>query len=120
MDRPFPPRMRQFDALIDLIADAADAAAAESMKRYRRRPRRRPGMRPVVGEDTPLWNILAETCANQLTRYGDKARLARMLGVPRQRVHLLFVARSACPDAERTLQLLVWLRTGRGGARQPH
>jgi len=38
-----------------------------------------------------------------------KAQLARLLGLPRQRLHLLLVAKTACPDAERTLLLLRWL-----------
>jgi hypothetical protein len=70
-------------------------------------------MRP--GPDTPLWNELARACAGRLAKYGDKAKLARVLGVSRQRLHVLLVARTACADAERTLQLLAWLNARRQG-----
>ena len=45
----------------------------------------------------------------QLRRRGEKINLGRELGVPPQRIHEYFVARTAAPDAERTLALLVWL-----------
>ncbi len=44
------------------------------------------------------------------TRYGEKARLARILRLPRQRVHELLRSRRHLPDAERTLLLLIWLQ----------
>jgi hypothetical protein len=62
-----------------------------------------------------LWNELAEAARAQLRRYGDKAGLARVLGVPRQRVHQYLVDKSACPDAERTLWLLAWAHARRNG-----
>jgi hypothetical protein len=65
-----------------------------------------------AGADTPLWNALAWSVAARLRRRGAKARLARLLGISRQRLHLLVVARTACPDAERTLWLLLWLHAG--------
>ncbi len=56
-----------------------------------------------------MWNELAKAVRAQLTRYGDKARLGRLLGLPRQRVHELLLYRRHMPDAERTLLLLAWL-----------
>jgi len=50
--------------------------------------------------------------ATRLERRGAKVRLAPLLGISRQRLHLLIVARKAYPDAERALQLLLWLQTG--------
>jgi hypothetical protein len=103
--------------MLDPLADALFAvveAAARSAKQAGRRTRPRPdytALRP--GADTPLWNELARVCAERLTRRGDKSRLARLLGVSRQRLHTLLVAKTACPDAERTLQLLAWLNTRR-------
>ena len=44
-----------------------------------------------------------------LRRYGAKAKLARLLGVPRQRLQDCLKVKSACLDAERTLLLLGWL-----------
>jgi hypothetical protein len=40
------------------------------------------------------------------------ARLARILGVPRQRVDQYLGAKAAGPDAERTLLLLAWFKHG--------
>lgn len=96
--------------------DAAATATAKSLKHANRAIRRRPSngsLRP--GPDTPLWNELATECAQYLNHYGDKARLGRILGVSRQRIHQLLVARNACADAERTLQLMVWLAAVKGG-----
>ena len=50
-----------------------------------------------------------------LKKRGTKAHLARMLGLPRQRLNTFFVGRAAIPDAERTLRLLVWIVQRRRG-----
>jgi hypothetical protein len=97
--------------LAEALAKAAIKSAvltAQSARSLRRRPR---GSQKTLkpGLDTPLWNELAEAVRGRLTRYGEKARLARVLGVPRQRVHELILARRYMPDAERTLLLLTWL-----------
>ena len=60
--------------------------------------------------DTPLWNALAVAVEKQLKRRGAKSRLARLLGISRQRLHLLVVAKTAYPDAERALLLQLWLQ----------
>jgi hypothetical protein len=52
---------------------------------------------------------------SQLVRRGEKAKLARVLGLPRQRLHEFLLERRALPDAERTLLLLVWLQARRQG-----
>lgn len=74
------------------------------------RPRRGGTVRP--GRRTPLWNALAATVRPHLRRRGAKSNLARMLGVPPQRIHQYFKENSASPDAERVLQLVVWLSQG--------
>ena len=72
------------------------------------RPRRRGAtLRP--GPQTPLWNALVALVRPRLGRYGEKSKLARILGVPPQRVHDYFISRRQAPDAERTLLLLAWL-----------
>lgn len=86
-------------------------AAVAARKEYRYRHRKRGGQVLKPGPDTPLWNVLAATCESRLVRHGDKARLGRMLGVSRQQIHRLIVAKTACPDGERALSLLVWLRS---------
>ncbi|HVU23267.1 MAG TPA: hypothetical protein VHE13_04020 [Opitutus sp.] len=108
------PRLRALEPLA-IAFDAAASAAVRAGKKAARRPRRRSGGTLTPGPETPLWNELAADCAAYLAKRGDKARLARVLGLPRQRVHQLLVARSACADAERTLQLLLWLARQRQG-----
>jgi transcriptional regulator with XRE-family HTH domain len=44
-----------------------------------------------------------------LAQRGSRALLARELGLHRSQVSKFFRRKSAMPDAERTLQLLVWL-----------
>ena len=83
----------------------------------RKKPDRRPGrfatLRP--GPDTPVWNQLVKHAAPYLRKRGDKVKLARLLGIPRQRLHHLLVERSACADAERTLLLVAWVQARRSG-----
>ena len=67
------------------------------------------------GPATPVWTDLVRQAAPYLRRRGDKIRLARLLGLPRQRLHQLLVAKTACADAERTLLLLAWLQAKRAG-----
>lgn len=93
------------DPLI-VAAEAALRAARRAGAQIRRRSRGHT-LRPGAG--TPLWNELARAVHAQARRYGDKARLARVLGVPRQRVDDYLVAHRRQPDAEHTLRLLHWL-----------
>jgi hypothetical protein len=93
-----------------IIAEAAADSIRRALKPVRaaRRPRRGSTLRP--GVQTPLWNALAAAVRARLTRYGEPAKLARLLGLPRQRMHELLNARTHQPDAERTLLLLIWLQ----------
>jgi hypothetical protein len=113
--KEYPSRPRfnpQLEFVLELVADLTEAAA-ETIRLTRcaaaeaRRPRRGATLRP--GVRTPLWNILATAVRKQFTRRGDKVRLGRILGLPRQRINDLFRGRKHLPDAERTLLLLVWL-----------
>lgn len=83
----------------------------------RKKPDRRQGrfttLRP--GPDTPIWNQLVKHAAPFLRKRGDKVKLARLLGVSRQRLHQMLVERSACADAERTLLLVAWVHARRSG-----
>jgi len=90
-----------------LLAAELAAQGARKLRRAPQRVLRGAILRP--GRDTPRWNKLAEAAAKLLRRRGDKARLARILGISRQRLHLLLKARTACPDAERTLLLHEWV-----------
>lgn len=112
---PSAARLNRIAPLTDVLIAAAEATAKLARKKYREARRRRgyEALRP--GSDTPLWNELARACVSDLARYGEKAKLARLLGVSRQRLHMLLVAQTACADAERALQLLAWLQARRHG-----
>lgn len=115
MYEPFhiPPQM-QLPAELSLALFEAAAAAARATARAGRGllppPRRRPvgeTLRP--GPGTPLWNELRRQAIPFLRRRGQKVGLARILGLPRQRVHDCLKVNAACFDAERTLMLLCWV-----------
>ena len=108
-------RLNQLTPLADGLIAAAQAtvAATRKLQRERHPSRRYSARRP--GVDTPLWNELATAAAKAVQRRGEKAKLARILGVSRQRLHVLLTSKSACPDAERALQLLVWLQARQRG-----
>lgn len=116
MSIPLHPRLRQFEPLVSELALAAKETLRAARKKYRAARRKQRGTTLAPGMQTPLWNELALACERQLTRYGAKAKLARFLGVSRQRIHLLLVAKTACADAERTLQLVAWLASQRRGS----
>lgn len=109
---PLQPRPRPFaDGL-----KALSAAGRASVRRHRS-PRRKAGAAIRVGADTPLWNRLVGEVLPRLKVRGEKARLARLLGVHRQAVNEYFVSRRRMPDAERVLLLQEWLRVRRTGSR---
>lgn len=110
MNHPIDPRLKLWLDLAGVLEELAAISAKELRKRYRERYRKRRGSTLRPGLETPLWNELARNVAIHFQRRGDKVRLARFLGVPRQRVHEYFVGRSAFPDVEHALRLLLWLK----------
>jgi hypothetical protein len=104
-----------------MLVEGLSVAARESVRRINRNlaehSRGRAGSTLRPGGATPLWNALIATLRPWLTRRGDKAQLARLLGVPRQRVHDFLVGRGRMPDAERTLLLLEWLAARQRGVK---
>jgi len=98
---------------MEMLAGTAGEAAAALRAKGMQTVRSTKGAALAPGPHTPLWNELVRAVRGELTRRGDKAALARFLGVSRQRLHLLIVAESACADAERTLLLLSWLAARR-------
>lgn len=103
--------------ILEPLAIGLDLAASAAVRAGKKIARQRRSVRATLkpGADTPLWNELVVACAGYLRRRGDKAQLGRIVGLPRQRIHQLLVARTACADAERTLQLLLWLAQRRQG-----
>jgi hypothetical protein len=103
------PRLEFLFTVAEALGLAARELAREAETRIivRRRPRRGATLRPSV--DTPLWNALAAEVKPHLRRRGARALLAREMGVHRARMHEYFDKPTAMPDAERALELLLWL-----------
>jgi len=113
-----PDLPRSLTISLDLsyaLMEAAVKTAARAAKGVQRLTRPKRGLSLKPGVDTPLWNELANAVKAQLNRRGEKAKLARILGVPRQRLYDLLNQRKALPDAERTLLLLAWLHARNHG-----
>jgi hypothetical protein len=110
-----PARLRQLVSLMDLLTYLAEETAKAGRKAVKASARRGRGATLRPGPETPLWNEVVAAANAQVQRRGDKARLARVLGVPRQRVDQYLRAKSALPDAERTLRLLTWVQARRSG-----
>ena len=107
-----PPGLWPFAVLLEVLSPEARTSVR------RRAGRKHPGgatLRPGVG--TPLWQRLVKEVRPLLQRRGEKAQLARLLGVHRQAVNEYFVSRTRMPDAERTLLLQEWLKARRQGKR---
>lgn len=114
MSYPVHPRIQLWLDISGLLADAAEAGFRQAQVALRPRRRgsyvtRRPGI------DTPLWNACAAFLRDNLRAYGTKARLARYLGIPRQRLNDFLIGKSRLPDAELTLRMLHWLAELRAG-----
>lgn len=69
----------------NILAATAEETVRTARKVWKEQTRRRRGATVRPGLATPLWNELARAVRQQLTRYGDQARLARLFGVHRQR-----------------------------------
>ena len=112
----FPPQLELPVGLAIALMEAAADSVRTSIQQHQRRKRPRRGATLRPGADTPLWNELVAAVRSQLTgRYGEKARLGRILGLPRQRVNEFLRNRAYLLDAERALLLLVWLQLRRQG-----
>ena len=115
---PLPKRLDLPLRLAELIYAAATEMAKRSSQAFKisdRRMRRGATLRP--GKETPLWNELRAQIRPHLRRRGEQVNLARILGLPRQRIHAYVTPGTQMPDAERTLQLLAWLMVARQGKR---
>lgn len=115
---PTPPLPAPLALPLDLAILLGEAAVKSIRQKIKqsvrdRRPQRGHTIKP--GAATPLWNELAGAVRAQLVRRGEKAKLARILGLPRQRLQEFLRERRALPDAERTLLLLVWLQARHEG-----
>jgi len=97
------------DMALGLFAAASQTARYAARQGRRLWPRRRRGRCLSPGAGTPLWNQLLVRARPHLQKRGSKAHLARLLGLPRQRLQDVLKTQKACLDAERTLWLLCWI-----------
>ena len=108
MTNSIHPKFQLLDLAMDALMQAARETGLQVTKLAHDRPKK--AYRTIQpGPDTPLWNELRRRVVSQLRKRGEKIVLARFLGVSRQRLHLMLKANGACPDAERTLLMLVWV-----------
>jgi len=111
---PIHPQLKLWMDLGGLLAEAAEAGAKQLAKQVKPRRRgsfltRRPGV------ETPMWNVCAALLREELKPYGSRARLARFLGIPKQRLSDFLKNGSRMPDAETLLRVLNWLAQKRVG-----
>lgn len=109
--RPYiHPQIRLLLGLAGGMELVARELAKEARKRIdARKPRSGRGATLRPSAETPLWNAIVTLVKPQLARRGDRALLARELGVHRARIGEYFDTKTAMPDAERALQILVWI-----------
>ena len=109
------PKLEALLTVSGVIIETAALASRSAQRQVRRATGPHRGLTLRPGIDTPLWNTLVSVLRLKLTRYGDRAKLARFLGLPRQRIDDFLTGRRALPDAERTLLMLHWLEAKNRG-----
>lgn len=90
-----------------LIAASREIAAAKA--KGAAKAKRGRGRSASHAADGTLWRALTARVAPLLAQRGAQAKLGRELGVSRQQIYAYFKTRTAAPDAERVLRLIVWL-----------
>lgn len=108
-DPDMPIHLQQVADAVLALYDLAASAARNTARQVRRPTRHRRFTTLTPGAATPLWNELVKQARPHLAKRGSKIRLARYLGVPRQRLQVCLKAQRGCLDAERTLLLLCWV-----------
>lgn len=108
------PRLKVWLEFAGVLAEVADAGAKQAGRLLRpRRPGNYATVRP--GLETPMWNACVAVLREELKTHGTKVRLARYLGVPKQRVTDYLTNKSRMPDAETLLRILNWLAHKQAG-----
>jgi hypothetical protein len=122
-DSGLPGQLKPIEVMLVLLGELGALAVEQAQRAAQRRPRKGATLRP--GDETPLWSAVVEKIRPHLRVRGAKANLARVLEVPRQRVHDYFVSGTKMPDAERMIHILLWLAargaegTAPGGVKSP-
>ena len=116
-----PLGIEALSEFVGLIGEAGVAAARRASRATFRAIDRRGGKRlpsppaPSQAESaTPMWDVFRNQLRTALAPPNAKARLARYLGIPRQRVTDYLNGRRM-PDGEMILRLLHWLTATRAG-----
>jgi hypothetical protein len=100
--------------LSELLFGAGEEALLALKKGLK--PRRRGSYKTLrPGPFTPMWNQCRLSLREELRPHGAKVRLARYLGIPKQRLSDFLAGNRRMPDAELTLQMLHWLAAKRAG-----
>lgn len=107
------PQLRITLDLAGGLAAAAEAGARRVHSALRRRTTGFQARKP--GPDTPMWNACVAELRSALQPRGAKVRLARYLGIPKQRITDFVRGTRRLPDAEIALRLLHWLAEQRVG-----
>lgn len=92
--------------VVESLIEASRKVASE---KARGTGRSKGGRAASEAAEGALWASLVGRVKPLLEKRGEKAKLGRELGVSRQQIHAYFKSRTAAPDAERTLRLIVWL-----------
>ena len=95
--------------ILYLLSSAAVESVGTLSRNLKHAQRKRVGESLHPGDETPLWNAMVAAIRPHLTQRGAKSNLARVLGLPRQRIHEYITRPTVLPDAEVTLHLLLWL-----------
>ena len=104
------PRLATLFSIAEVLELAAREMAIEARKRKdTRKPKSGRGTTLRPSMETPLWNAMIAMVKPHLKQRGKRALLARELRLHRPRIGEYFDRQSAMPDAERTLELLIWL-----------
>ena len=120
-----PPNLRLWADMLSALGGAAEAAARDaSCATFRAIDRRASGKAlsnaaelasaEVAAHRTPMWDLLSAELDKALKKPGARARLARYLGLPRQRI-TDYTKNRRTPDAETTLRILHWLSAVHAG-----
>lgn len=108
------PRFKIWLDVAGVLVTAAELGAAE-VKRAMKHRSGRPGYARRPGTETPMWNALERELRAELQTHGAKVRLARYLGIPKQRITDFLRGSRRLPDAELALRMLHWLAERRAG-----
>ena len=109
------PRGLEFWTCLEAEFEVAVTFASKRIHHALRQRRKGSYKTRKPGVETPLWLICATMIKRELKPYGTKVRLARYLGIPKQRLQNFLKERSRLPDAELTLRMLHWLAAKRAG-----